>query len=326
MRAAIYWLSAVLPLVLASNLVSAHDYSINLGESNFGHVSQKLVCGFEASACGPTAAVNSFVFLQNSYSQFDGLIPESAEPAKMLQNEISVAQDLAKNYMHTNKEATTIDNFTLGKEGYIHDHGGGSAEFSAEADPRLFTNGKSTDPDTTVTAPTALFLAEQLADGEDVELLANQSDGMGGFKALGHFVTVVDLKWNDRNGNKLIDGTEGAKLGFIDPNGGVFKDNRELFEKNGDLFLNNPAGVTFEITAVVSESPFRKHNPIAEPAAFHIFAPAVLAFAVPNLMRRVRKRSKPRDRRIGLISAKANPDSRRASRTGASTHTRNSHI
>jgi hypothetical protein len=239
------------------------DHSTNLGAANFGTLDEHAVCGAHIGDgfCGPTAATNSFTYLQ----QVDPYIGKKLIPTTPL----ATADALAQKYMNTDANGLTrILSFIQGKENYFSDQHV-AADFAAQVDPGNLSPANQAAaakiPGTTVTAPTGIFLADELARHEDVEILANQVNGDGSVNPnAGHYVTVVDLNWYDTNDDDMIDAGDVSgvneqgtpSFGYIDPNGGVFRDNINLSEKNGHIYLIGPTtGKLFEITAIVSESP-----------------------------------------------------------------------
>ena len=158
---------------------------------------------------------------------------------------------------------TFIDDFIRGKQDYFKDQGV-KGSFAAQVDPFVSTTAKNV-PGTQEKKPTALFLAQELAHHEDVEILAMLVGADGKPSRLGHFITVTDLKWVDQDGKGTAQQSEDARFGFIDPNGGVYRDNRLIYEENGTLYQKGPTGDTFQITAIVSESP------VPEPGTLALF-------------------------------------------------------
>jgi hypothetical protein len=257
------------------------DYSVNLLDSEFGHLLQGEVCGFEADGCGPTAAINSFVFLQNRYSQFYGkkLIPGG--------DMVAAGIDLAENYMNTSG-ATYIDNFITGKRNYIEEKTGPGGIFLAQVFGGALSDGGTTAKDTVVKKPDSLFLAEELQKGEDVEFLSTPLGADGKFDPKkGHYLTLVKLNWVDANNDGIMNFDENATIGFIDPAGSTdpgsissFKDNRHIsVGPDGFMDLENPfTHKKFRITAIVSESP--PEGTISEPSSLLLILTALGSMAL----------------------------------------------
>lgn len=259
------------------------DFSVDEGMDLFGNVDQTALgdvlggCG-----CGPVAAVNSFVYLER---RFPGQYGTSLTPLDRVGEE-KIAGDLALNWMHTSDKATTIQNFINGKMDYIDENAPFTTNFAAQVSPRLepgtFEGSRSTE----FVEPTAAFLAGELRDGEDVEVLIAQFDEKG-VQTFGHFVTAVKLDWINQKGDGFMAPSDGATWGFMDPNGGVVRDKRFIFESDGELMFQGPSGGTFEIVAIVSESPFRKTPPIPEPQTWRLLLAGLGALGASRALGRV---------------------------------------
>ncbi|HEY6432129.1 MAG TPA: hypothetical protein VIZ17_09100, partial [Acetobacteraceae bacterium] len=171
-----------------------NNFSANEGNDNFGHLSQADVCGIEAIACGPTAAVNGFVYLQNRFPRIYGtkLTPTDST------SEVATALALASpSYMDTHGSGTLINDFILGKEQYISDATkgdiGAATIVDAQVSPVFPGNETAGLPAGDMAEPTGAFLANQLIDKEATEILifpVNNNDVQSG---PGHYLTVVDL-------------------------------------------------------------------------------------------------------------------------------------
>jgi hypothetical protein len=248
---------AALTLAGGAQAGDPKDHSADEGLGKFGTLSQ-TTC-FVQGGCAPTAAMNSFIYLQNQNpwigDSLTGPTPITALPALAAR-------------MGTNAAGSTfVLNFISGKETWF-DQQGVAANFSAQVDPRLLNPTEQLAapliPGTTVGAPTAAFLTHELRAHEDVELIANKVvDGGGVDPSVGHYVTLVDLNWYDQDGNGVMDKTDWSSatnhappnLGYMDPAGGVFR-SVNLWEQDGHLTLVGPTtGFTFNITAAISESP-----------------------------------------------------------------------
>ena len=108
-------------------------------------------------ACGPSAAVNSFVFLQNMYPGIYGnsLAGDNYETWVDTANTL-----LDPRYMDCdcNGSGTTIDNFISGKQDYLNDTAPGATTVH-------FQNAfDATNP----TTPNWQFLFDQLMNGQDI--------------------------------------------------------------------------------------------------------------------------------------------------------------
>jgi hypothetical protein len=161
--------------------------------ANFGHTDQNATGGPKASvACAPTATVNSFQFLINTYgSAYANLIDTNAN---------QTVQDLeAAAYMNVTVAGggATANNIINGKTQWIADRG-----LSSMLKVESLQNANAND--------TAQFIAQQLAAGQDVELgFLWTGETAGG----GHVVTATGIHFNATNDTGTLD--------FIDPWGGV---------------------------------------------------------------------------------------------------------
>lgn len=175
-------------ILVATPQVHAEEIKGGVDASKMGHLDQDdlAVCKLPAGgslACGPAAAVNSFVYLQKRFPlAFGGLlVPDGGE--------IAVGNLLgAAGYMATTPpNGTTWTNFYTGKKKYLQDKAPGVTR-AAERN-----------------RPGAGWLADALRKGADVEILLGFSDP--GFA--GHYVTVTKITYDSvlRTGS----------LSYIDP-------------------------------------------------------------------------------------------------------------
>ena len=111
-----------LGLILTPCLVSqAFALNIQLSPDSFGHLVQSDVPNCGAVACGPTAAVNSFVFLENQYpSIYDHLLVPDTNGNRMVDYSemVSTASILSgPQYMNTTFPSGTFsDRFSSGQQ------------------------------------------------------------------------------------------------------------------------------------------------------------------------------------------------------------------
>jgi hypothetical protein len=234
--------------VLGWSLVSlgpirpAHAALIDLGPNNFGHLSQNdpglaAICAANMAnyACGPVAAVNSFVYLQ---TKFPGIYDNSLIANGNL---VATATQLAgANFMNCMACAggTLINNFSDGKKKWIEGSVPGKTTYSLTRNPSIFD------------------LLLDLSAGQDTELLVGFYDRAGN-RVGGHYVTLY----------MASSGADGAMLGFIDPD-----PNPALNVSNpytilggalaGIIQINNygPANTLTRVDFAIDESP------IPEPA------------------------------------------------------------
>ncbi len=247
------------------------EYHVDLSGLGYGHTSQTDPgINFGEYACGPTAAINSFFFLQNQY-KFTTLGPGngllSEDNAAEAVNEIG-------SLMHLNESGVTIQNFITGKEEYLAQHGLGNRigiEWQSQ-----YVGG---------IIPTWDWLYRQLKAKQDVEIAfswmqlppggggAATGDGTAG----GHMVTLTSFDFSDANANGFIDADE-ATLDFMDPYGGT--------HLSASITMDGPFmdiyyvgggamnGAWGQIHSAVAESP------IPEPSTYGLFGAVLLIIGV----------------------------------------------
>jgi len=232
-------------------------------------------------ACGPVAAVNSFVYLENKYPEVYGrkLIPDDniANGLHDMAELISAAQILSgPNYDNTLPPGGTYhDNFIWGKYNYIEDRIPGVTRYEAQDQwawgnpPAPAQRPNWVQP----MAPTWQFLFGELVACEDVEILISWSGG-------GHFVTLSSLHWNDIDGDGMIDFNENAMIDFIDPGTGAVN-NTSIWQSylGGSIETSYFATEASWISMAVSESP------IPEPATMTLLALGLGAMLLRRRMR-----------------------------------------
>lgn len=224
----------------------------------YGHLDQNSTDCID-QACGPTAAVNSFVFLQNEYPNIYGheLTNEDLDSLRGTANAL-----LDQHFMDCdcgpNGSGTSIADFISGKEKYFGDVAPGTTEVHAQ---------NFHDPANSV-KPSWQYLFDQLEMGQDVEVLIGYYDDNG--RHGGHYLTVTGFSFGDTNGDGLIDDDESARLFFIDPTDGAAH-NGNLDMKNDFLnLLNYSKDFDTYIEATVAESP------VPEPPSLLVFAVALV--------------------------------------------------
>jgi len=191
-------------LSMTARPVSATIVTSTIDSSKFGHLDQG-VTACPTSGCGATAAVNSFVYLQNAFPDVytTPLVPKAG--ATLTQDDmVKVANDLAQR-MGTGPNGTSIENFILGKMDYIESKDKGrttyAAQLALEWDSPTPRPGFVTDK----TPPALSFIARELKDGEDVEAFLAGPAGR-------HFITLTGISYDDQ--------TNTGTLSFVDPLGG----------------------------------------------------------------------------------------------------------
>ncbi|MEJ0018867.1 MAG: PEP-CTERM sorting domain-containing protein [Acetobacteraceae bacterium] len=213
--------------------VSAQAGSVLVGQDSstgYGMLNQRAIsgaCDDGEMACGPTATVNSFIYLQNRYPLVYGtrLVPDMAHP------EDTVTQ-LAPMMGCVCGSGTTLSGLLAGKTAYIQGGNDALGVPQTGVAPGTTTFESQEDPGSIA------WLVEQLAKGQDVEMLYGHytKDGATFTRNGGHWVTVTGVTYNDNNNNNNFDGGDTpANVSFIDPYG---NDNTTL---NGAIFRQNVA-------------------------------------------------------------------------------------
>lgn len=241
---------------LAASVHAAPTFDVEIPDRLFGHLKQNLVPGCGAVACGPTATVNSFVFLQNQYPEIYGnkLIPDTNKNGKVDESEMIEAASALTTLMGCClPDGTDVKNFLPGKMKYI--------EGDSTANPPLAGKAPGVTVYQSRTDPIWQFLVDELKAGEDVELSIGLYDAAGK-RIGGHAVTLTRFKWTDTNMDNVIGLREGAQIFFIDPSDGVNKSagifnvgsTIETDFLSGEQFLNQTVA-SGRIELAVSESP-----------------------------------------------------------------------
>lgn len=218
--------------------------------------------------CGPTAAVNSFVYLQNSYPGIYStpLVPTTHGMMPTSDEQKAVANDLGTNFMKnccgTSMNGTLIEDFILGKRDYLESKDRGATVYAAQmnfawrTDPAGGTHPGTAKPafvqDNTV--PTLAFLSTELKAKEDVEAFLFSS---GNGKEFNHYITLTGLSYDDT--------TNKGTMSFVDPLGGT-RGTANLTGLIGGFIQTDYSlgGFNAEIVHAVAESP------IPEPATWFL--------------------------------------------------------
>jgi hypothetical protein len=215
----------------------------------FGHLDQdKTNC--KPMGCGPTAAVNSFIYLQTKYPGiYDHKLVASDSEADMIKV-VDDLIDLDKGYMVTDcaEDGTHYTAFIAGKRQYIEDKIPGKTVYAAVVHYTWDTTLGGDKPSyvTDKTVPTRAWIQKEVEDGEDVEILMESK----GFR---HWVTVTGFAWFDANGNGKEDPGEVA-IDYVDPKGGLDIESVIGTTADGGLTINYN-NVWEGVTVAVSESP-----------------------------------------------------------------------
>jgi hypothetical protein len=238
---------ALIALVfLASPAVAVPiSYNVDLTtQAQFGNLKQTDVTGCAGDAtgqiaCGPAAAVNSFVFLQNRFPNiYDQRLTNQGQ-ATAYQNLVATANILAgADFMGCAEcdGGTSRQNFFDGKKKYIDSKVPGATVYATAGNPVSASVG---------IVPFA-FLFGELQQAEDVEIVPTYLDADGN-RIAGHFLTLTDLHWTDTQPDNVVDRFEGATMSFVDPATGA-SGNASIFQTaaGGALFSTYGAGATVD--------------------------------------------------------------------------------
>lgn len=256
------WVFAMLLLFTFTSPAAVITGATPGGAGVFGTLNQNntaCVGGGMNQGCGPTAAVNSFVMLQNLYSNIYGenLVPSSAAGNNPTQAEMAAIADRLGdadadpiNYMGCVQcNGTFIENFIYGKQTYIEsrvpnrttyravvadgftwrNNPGGTVGYNNGGQPGYVTRG----------APTATWIATELSHGEDVEIFVGYNAGGA------HYLTLHSISFDDA--------TNMGTIGFVDPATGAAGTSNITGLSGGYMTLNYGGGST--LFHAVSESP-----------------------------------------------------------------------
>jgi hypothetical protein len=204
--------SAVAFCLLVCAVARADIITVDLNASHFGSLSQG-VTNSPSLGCGPTAAVNSFTFLQNTY-------PDWYQWQLIPTNPVACANLLMTSpYMGTPQGVgTTISRFVTGKNNYLN---GSQDQLPPTVMAAMVTDwnqGEELLPPpppsfVTVAKPTPEFLLGGLNKRADIEVLIL-------FPLDGHYLTVTGMTWDtifDEGTIRYVDPTDGSphSMGFF---------------------------------------------------------------------------------------------------------------
>ena len=297
-------LMAATILLLTSAGLAQTDYTFLNNQLLYGNLDQDDIPQGGQFMCGPTAAINSFKYLENAYPAIYGnsLVPIGASGGVDLNGDlvfgdsyddmIAVAMKVGDQpppvppavpqFMNTKAAllgggggaGTWDDMFIYGKQKYIESVLPGQTIYSAQLKSQWAWPGAPPRPLDEVppilrpawvqdqTQPDAVFLALELAAGEDVEILIVDGEW-------GHYLTVTGIQWIDINNDGLINtNVENAVVHYIDPATGL----GAASPIGGQNVAGDPVRVSYgnfpmaELIMTVSESP------IPEPATLSLLA------------------------------------------------------
>jgi hypothetical protein len=270
------YLSTTLPMIVLVTAPLGRAAIIDVGflPSHFGDLDQHNT-NCPNLGCGPAAAVNSFVFLQNSdpFLYETKLVPahggDPLNPTPTQADEAGVANTLlGAAFMNTmcTTCGTFWGNFVLGKHDYIESRIPDVTTYEVQSqfawDPTLGgTSTRNVAKPSYVsdsTMPTINFLTQQLTAGEDIEILF----GM-------HYVTVTGIKWDTED----LMGT----LSYIDPNDGKPHTSDIAQAAATDPISLDYNGTPSDITVAVAEWPTTS---LPEPGNFAVGAASLIVLAL----------------------------------------------
>ncbi len=264
-----------LGLVLGLGVALAAEYNVQKPLNLYGNLNQNNILvppGLGASACGPTAVTNSYVYLEQQYPATYGrsLVPDTIFNGLYDNAElVAVATALAgPGYMNTqivpaNVNSGTFDDMLIyGKYQYIEDNAPGTTVYAAQmmstwTTPALPAGRPLTQippvpkPDWVQDGviPQWQFLYDELVTCEDVEILIVDD-------SWGHYLTLTSFSWLDANGDGIIQAGEGATIDYIDPaTGAVVISPISQAGLGTVIFVNYPAVTNAQLVMAVAESP-----------------------------------------------------------------------
>ena len=266
--AAFLWIAALSAIL--SGPVEAVPIDVSLDPKKFGTLDQARTNCPNVN-CGPTAAVNSFVYLQN---MFPGTYKVPLVPAG---KEIEVANALnGRTFMNTcctQGGGTSIADFILGKMAYMEQQNTIATKYKAQMSDEWSPPGHPGAKKPTFvqdnTRPTVAFIADELKAGEDVELALKPLTGPG------HYVTLTGITFN-------IDTGRGS-ISFVDPMGGMVG-TAGITRGSGDtVSIVTDYMIGNQVTRVVGAV---AESPVPEPATLLLFATTAAGLGLAARRRR----------------------------------------
>jgi hypothetical protein len=257
----------LLPLIAHAGPI----YNISIDPTLYGNLKQTDVWKTGPSVCGPTAAVNSFIYLQNKYPNiYDSrLVPNQAEDKNkdgivdIYDHMIAAALVLSQsNYMDP-ANGTSHEEFISGKKGYVDVEAKvpGQTNYAAQ-DPFKWSDPNTRPEYVENEVPQWDFLFKKLKIGADIELLIEwpiyppedkDNDGIEDME--GHWITLTSFHWEDVNSDGLVQRAEAATIDFIDPMTGLLKEIGFWHDTTGGKrLLFTDFAKDSRITVAVSES------------------------------------------------------------------------
>jgi hypothetical protein len=198
------------------------------------------LCPPNAGICGAAAAVNSFVFLRNTYPKtYGSLIPDWDKDGDVDEDDQTESRDLLANGWSDTRtgmygpDGGTPMSIWEYKNYWFDDFAPGRTHFSGQIhrDVKSWYRGGML---TGNKYPTWDFLWRELSEGEDIELLILPEDG-----GSGHVVTLTGLSFDDKDGDGVWDQTatglakELSNMIYLDPND-VSKKQQPILSLDGE--------------------------------------------------------------------------------------------
>ena len=204
------------------------SYNVTEAQSLYGYLNQDLTIPYSGGAtwanmCGPVAAANSFVYLQNQYPSIYGqsLVPGNdyvnCQPS---QADLISTADLvgSSTYMNTTGSGTQPQSATSGLSNYIQAFSPGTTVFSLQ-----------TTYCSPSTIPTWQFIYDALCDHGTVEISLQGVDG--------HYVSVTGFHWTDYSKDGVIGPSDGATINIVDPWTGAVQ-TLPIWQNSADDYVN----------------------------------------------------------------------------------------
>jgi len=234
-------------LILAAGAAQAAVLNSQELAANFGSVNQNAVFGPGIgpngnNSCAPTANMNAFTFLQNTYQGVygnDGLGNPALQGGQG--SWTGAAIQLALNMGTTSAGGTSVAGWVNGTVGWFNTYAPGTTAYAGMG---ATVGGQ---PWLAAGAPTPAFLYSQLQANEGVELAIFPVAGIG------HVLTLTGISWNNLAGGMNYGGTDTMSLNTIDPgNPGV---NTALSFNPGTLTINGGAYNGYTLGIAIAQSP-----------------------------------------------------------------------
>ncbi len=191
----------------------ADTYSWMNDSAGYGYFCQYSIPNTLADeSCAPSSAINTLVFLQNTYASQLGGVPLVGSGYGGWN---ATAQTL-QGYFGTTEDGSSGPGQTAGLANYLSSIGAAdlvtldAIAFDTSAEyPEWVAQGAT---------PTFGDFYGWMSGGDGVYFDIIYADGgTGPGDVLGHVLALVGLEWNDANGDGVVDQSEGATFSVIDP-------------------------------------------------------------------------------------------------------------